>query len=353
MAIKNIVFDDTEYKISYEIFEPCQTDTNAINSANQTDIAIKKDNIKCGKTCHTDESIADNMFKNKTEFDENHPYKQNILSAENEKNYLSKKKDSFKTIDKSADLLNFENKNSDDEKNLAQNCDETEQNNEKIKQNSKIPQILIIHGWGANKELMIKAFAKHFKRFRQIYIDLPGFGKSSISKPLTTKIYAKIVREFMQKFGEFDAVLGHSFGGKVAAVLNPKNLILLSSAGILEPKPFKVRAKIAFFKLLKNLGLGKFYKLFISKDVAGMSPVMYETFKNVVNEDFSKIFANVNPQKCLIFWGEEDHAVSLKSGEKIAELIKNSKFFKLKGDHFFFLLHPDFITQNIEKEILC
>ena len=47
MAIKNIVFDDTEYKISYEIFEPCQTDTNAIKSANQTDIAIQKDNIKC------------------------------------------------------------------------------------------------------------------------------------------------------------------------------------------------------------------------------------------------------------------------------------------------------------------
>ena len=113
------------------------------------------------------------------------------------------------------------------------------------------PYILILHGWGAKKELMTAAFKGKFSSFSQIYVDLPGFGKSSVSLPICTKDYASIIKEFIAKMGyEPVAVMGHSFGGKVATLLNPKNSILLSSAGILEPKPLKVRLKIAIFKIL-------------------------------------------------------------------------------------------------------
>ena len=37
------------------------------------------------------------------------------------------------------------------------------------------------------------------------------------------------------KIDEF-SIVGHSFGGKVGVLLNPKELILLSSAGILKKK---------------------------------------------------------------------------------------------------------------------
>ena len=87
-------------------------------------------------------------------------------------------------------------------------------------------------------------------------------------------------------------IVGHSFGGKVATLLNPKYLILLSSAGILQPKPFKIRFKIKLFKLLKPfLRMEKIKQLFISDDVKEMKQNMYETFKKVVDEDFSDIFA--------------------------------------------------------------
>ena len=207
-----------------------------------------------------------------------------------------------------------------------------------LNQNMK-KNILFLHGWGAQKTLMKTAFGAYFKDYAHIYLDLPGFGNSSNELSLTTHDYAAIVRAFLQDLGAnvFIAV-GHSFGGKVALLLDPPVLVLLSSAGILEKKPLAVRAKIAIFKLLKPFGARKIRNLFASRDAKNMSQNMYETFKNVVNEDFSAKFAARGAgQQTLIFWGKDDSATHLASGEKIHALIDGSKFFALEGDHFFFL----------------
>ena len=202
---------------------------------------------------------------------------------------------------------------------------------------------LFLHGWGANKEIMKKAFGAYFKDFRHVYIDMPGFGASSMHGALATKDYAKIMKSFLDELGANPKIIfGHSFGGKVATLLNPEYLALLSSAGIVAKKPLWVRFKIALFKFLKLFGLGFLYKFFATKDVKGMSKTMYETLKNVVDEDFSSKFADFGG-KAFVFWGEEDKATPLKSGERVSRLIKNSEFHALKGDHFFFLLHARYI----------
>jgi alpha/beta hydrolase family protein len=202
---------------------------------------------------------------------------------------------------------------------------------------------LFLHGWGANKEIMKKTFGAYFKDFRHVYVDMPGFGASSMHGALATKDYAKIMKTFLDELGANPKIIfGHSFGGKVATLLNPEYLALLSSAGIVAKKPLWVRFKIALFKFLKLFGLGFLYKFFATKDVKGMSKTMYETLKNVVDEDFSSKFADFGG-KAFIFWGEEDKATPLKSGERVSRLIKNSEFHALKGDHFFFLLHARYI----------
>ena len=202
---------------------------------------------------------------------------------------------------------------------------------------------LFLHGWGANKEIMKKAFGAYFKDFRHVYVDMPGFGASSMHGALATKDYVKIIKSFLDELGANPKIIfGHSFGGKVATLLNPEYLALLSSAGIVAKKPLWVRFKIALFKFLKLFGLGFLYKFFATKDVKGMSKTMYETLKNVVDEDFSSKFADFGG-KAFIFWGEEDKATPLKSGERVSRLIKNSEFHALKGDHFFFLLHARYI----------
>lgn len=211
--------------------------------------------------------------------------------------------------------------------------------------------IIFLHGWGSNKDIMKNVFSPYLKNFRHIYIDLPGFGKSENKYVLTTDEYVKIIEEFLKLLNSSKYIIvGHSYGGKVATLLNPKNLVLLSSAGILEEKPFDVKIKIFFAKFLNLFGLKNITKRFRSKDVNSMSENMYLTFKNVVNEDFSQKFSDFS-NNALIFWGKNDTATSLKSGEKIANLIKKSTFISYDGDHYFFAKNAKDITTRIENGI--
>ena len=111
-----------------------------------------------------------------------------------------------------------------------------------------------------------------------------------------------------------------------------------------------MRIKIALFKLLKPLGFSKLRNVFVSDDAKGMNQAMYETFKNVVNEDFEANFGTFKNQ-ALLFWGINDTATPLYTGEKIHTLIPKSQLYPLQGDHYFFLKQSDFIAHTIENQI--
>jgi len=208
--------------------------------------------------------------------------------------------------------------------------------------------IIMLHGWGSNKALMKQAFGDLLQGFRHIYIDLPGFGNSTAPVALKSEDYARIVELLLIEInGRKDIALGHSFGGKVATLLEPELLVLLSSAGIVLPKPMKIKAKIALYKTLKLFGLTKFRNYFVAEDAKRLSRQMYETFKNVVDEDFSEIFASFS-NKALVCWGEQDSATPLAAGEKIASLIEDARFVVYPGDHYFFMQHTASIAKLIE-----
>lgn len=209
--------------------------------------------------------------------------------------------------------------------------------------------ILILHGWGSNKEIMKQAFGGLLPNHKHVYVDMPGFGRSGNDTILTSIDYANIIKILMDNLNIVpDIIMGHSFGGKVATLLNPNHLVLLSSSGILVPKSLKVKTKIVLTKILRGVGLGRMRAVFASEDVKGMSHEMYETFKNVVNEEFEYNFINVK-SKTQCFWGKSDTATPLWTGEKISSLIVNSKLYPLEGDHFFFLKHNKFISREIEE----
>ena len=213
--------------------------------------------------------------------------------------------------------------------------------------------VIILHGWGSNKNLMKQSFSPYMDAFRHIYIDLPGFGNSTCSMALNTADVARIVELLMVHINASkEIVLGHSFGGKVALLLEPKVLVLVASAGIYVSKPLKVQAKIAVFKALKGLGLSKLRSLFVADDAKELSEYMYQTFKNVVNEDFSDQFAEYEG-KALLFWGKDDTATPLTSAKKIQNLIADSKLEVYDGDHYFFMKYPKEIAKKIETAFLA
>ena len=219
-------------------------------------------------------------------------------------------------------------------------------NYEVLNQNNQ-ETILFLHGWGSNKEIMKQAFSNELNQFKHIYLDMPGFGKSLNEYILTTKEYASIIKEFLNSLNvNPNIIVGHSFGGKVATLLNPLKLVLLSSAGIIEEKSAKTLLTIRMAKIFNKFGLGKVTKLLRSDDVNMMSENMYETFKNVVDEDFREEFSKYNG-KCLIFWGKSDTATTLDSGQIIHSLIKDSTFSSYDGDHYFFLKYSKDIANGI------
>ncbi len=209
--------------------------------------------------------------------------------------------------------------------------------------------LIVLHGWGSNKNLMKKSLSPFMNNFRHIYIDLPGFGSSSCDVALYTKDYAKIIELFMTQINASkDIMLGHSFGGKIATLLKPKVLVLVGSAGIFIPKAFKIKAKIALFKMFKVFGLAKFRSLLVAEDAKSLSEHMYQTFKNVVDEDFSHEFSSYEG-KALLCWGKDDTATPLSSAQKIDKLIKTSTLKVYDGDHYFFMKYAKEISKEIEE----
>ena len=208
--------------------------------------------------------------------------------------------------------------------------------------------IVFLHGWGSNKELMKQAFGNTLDTFRHVYIDLPGFGNSTAPIALESEDYANIMETFLSQINANDkeVIVGHSFGGKVATLLRPQLLVLLSSAGIVWPKPLKIRAKIMLFKLLKSVGLSRLRSRFVAEDAKTLNTLMYDTFKRVVNEDFSDTFRQFDG-RALLCWGRNDTATPLKSAEKIVSLIGRSRLVVFDGDHYFFLQHSGAVAQEI------
>ena len=212
--------------------------------------------------------------------------------------------------------------------------------------------LIVLHGWGSNKEIMKQAFEPYMNQFRHIYIDLPGFGGSTNHVVMGTEGYVQVLEVLFELIGvKKEIIVGHSFGGKVATLLNPNLLVLLSSAGILVPKPLNVKMKIKMAKLGNSLGLNNLTKVFRTKDADALTQVMYETLKKVVDEDFSNEFKNFY-NNALICWGEDDTATPLIAGEKIHSLIGKSRFTSYQGDHFFFLKRAKAISAQIEQEYL-
>lgn len=206
--------------------------------------------------------------------------------------------------------------------------------------------LIFLHGWGSNKELMKITFQNFFKDFNHFYIDMPGFGDSPNNCVITTTDYAGVINQFIHSMGiqtSSVTVVGHSFGGKVALLCECNEIILLNSAGIPTPKSLKIKLKIFLAKVCKRLKIKS--KCLRSTDAIGLSETMYKVFKLVVDEDFSDNFARCT-KKATIFWSEKDTATPLKSGQKIANLIKNNRFFTLTGDHYAFLSFGKIIDEK-------
>ncbi len=205
--------------------------------------------------------------------------------------------------------------------------------------------ILLLHGWGQNIEMMKPLGDNLCSNHRITILDFPGFGESDdLKTPWTIKDYSDFLEEFVKKNGiKKPIVIGHSFGGRVAIRYSANNpiekLILFGSPCIRINRELPLSVKI--LKKLKQLpgmnSFGEYMKKYIgSRDYKAASPILRQTLVNVVNEDLSQ-FAQKIEEATLLIWGEQDTESPLKEAQELEKLMVDAALIVLPGTHYAYL----------------
>lgn len=205
--------------------------------------------------------------------------------------------------------------------------------------------IILLHGWGQNIEMMKPLGDAFSNRFRITILDLPGFGESDEPNvPWTIDDYELMLEEFIKKSGiKKPIVIGHSFGGRLAIRYSARNpiekLVLFGSPCIRIQEDLPLFVKI--LKQLKKISFlnefGEYMKKYIgSRDYKAASPIMRQTLVSVVNEDLSK-YAREIEEPTLLIWGEYDTEAPIKDAKELEKIMVDAALITLPGTHYAYL----------------
>lgn len=217
--------------------------------------------------------------------------------------------------------------------------------------------VLMLHGWGANAELMLplaKVLAPH--GYQCIIPDLSGFGESA-PPPQTWDMqdYAELVVRYLDAHViERAYVIGHSFGGRISLILGADHadrvikMALFDSAGVPPRRSLSSQIRLSGYKGVRDLlylvrlrsladRLRTWYSNRYGSADYQAAGALRETFVKVVNEDL-RPFASRVSVPTLLLWGENDTDTPLWQGETLKKLIPDSGLVTLSGaGHYSYL----------------
>ena len=205
--------------------------------------------------------------------------------------------------------------------------------------------ILLLHGWGQNIEMM-KFLGDNFADNHRITIlDFPGFGESDEPlSPWTIKDYSLLIEKLVKELDiKKPVVMGHSFGGRVAIYYSSNNpiekLVLFGSPCIRKDKELPLSVKI--LKEIKKLPgmdkLGEYMKQYIgSRDYKAASPIMRQTLVNVVNEDLTPYAMQIE-EPTLLIWGQDDTEAPVSDAKELEQIMNDAALIVLPGTHYAYL----------------
>lgn len=204
--------------------------------------------------------------------------------------------------------------------------------------------IVLLHGWGQNIEMMMPLGNK-LPNYHITIVDFPGFGKSSEPKTsYTIYDYVEWLEELLKELNiHKPIIMGHSFGGRVAICYASRNqvkkLVLFGSPCI---RNNKKSLKESIFKSIKKLPgmnkIGEFAKNYIgSPDYKNATPVMRETLVKIINEDLSECAKKITCPTLLI-WGTNDEQAPVEDARKLEKLLQDGALIELEGlTHYAYL----------------
>ncbi|MGI6324379.1 MAG: alpha/beta fold hydrolase [Bacilli bacterium] len=217
-------------------------------------------------------------------------------------------------------------------------------------QYGKGKDVILLHGWGQNIDMMTPIGNRLKNKYRITIIDLPGFGQSE--EPTfswTIYDYYDMLCELIEHLKiKRPTIVGHSFGGRIgiiyAAYKDIDKLVLLAAP--FEKTVVNMSILVRMFRWLKKVPiinkLEHVVKKYIgSKDYRLASNIMRQILVNTINEDLTECVKKIECPTLLI-WGSNDTVVSLESAKRLEALIKDSGLIVYEGlSHYAYLENID------------
>jgi abhydrolase domain-containing protein 6 len=222
--------------------------------------------------------------------------------------------------------------------------------------------LVLIHGFGANKDNWTRIGKFLTPYFHVIAPDLPGFGDSSRepNDKYTIKDQALFLKQFVGKIGIKSFHLGgNSMGGNIsgqyAALYQDdlKSMFLIAPGGVFssklsemyqmlknnEPNPLVAQNPEEYEKLLEFVfvdkpfipGPIKTYLTEVAIENRYLNKKIFQILKDSsFNEPMESLLKNVDV-KTFILWGSGDRVLHPSGAKILGSVVKNSKVTLLKG----------------------
>jgi pimeloyl-ACP methyl ester carboxylesterase len=229
------------------------------------------------------------------------------------------------------------------------------------------PALLLLHGWGATKELMAP-ISQRLVGYRTVVPDLPGFGATPPPPAAWgPEEYAAWVLALLDRLSiERTHVVAHSNGGRIAIALSAAHpervdrLVLADSAGIRPRHGLAYRWRVRTFKVLRAASRAGWLPPSIreaaerraaargSADYREASGTLRSSMVRLVNADMRPQLARLAPSTLLI-WGDRDKETPLSDARTMERLIPDSGLviFEACG-HFAYAEQPDRFARIVD-----
>lgn len=219
------------------------------------------------------------------------------------------------------------------------------------------PTILLLHGWGQSKQALLPLAKLLAQKNRVLLCDLPGFGEAKAPGLVWSSFgYAQYLVEHL-KSSNIDSlhILGHSFGGKIAASIalnypdRVDRLFLLAPAGLKPRRSWTQQLRMNGIRLagraskwLDRLQGSENYSLrhrerFGSRDYKAAQGIMRQILVKTVNEDLTNQIPHIK-HPTSILWGELDGETPFEMANRWVSLLPNAQLLMLPyKEHDLFL----------------
>lgn len=220
------------------------------------------------------------------------------------------------------------------------------------------PRILALHGWARRGS----DFRVALNGLGYLAPDLPGFGASpEPAAAIGVDGYASLLQPLLDSLGSEPILIGHSFGGRIAAVLaanQPDRFagVVLIGVPLIRrtttsrpPLLYRLTRWAHRRKLLPDSAIETLRQRYGSTDYRAVTGVMREILVKAVNDDYAELLPRLQPPVVLL-WGADDREVPFTVAEAAAAVIPQADLRVVKGaGHLLPLSHPEELRRAVES----